>query len=187
MEPNVKGNAFRTIEHCFTELYGDEARKAALKLLPEPLRSSFEQKLLLASNWYPIGWYRATFAAFREAQHAGTELPREIGRRGVRRDLSSVYKQLFLKMVSPQALLGLSQRLFKSYFDTGQMLIEESRSGYVHAIWTGCEGWDENLWAELSGSCEVLLEMAGAKHVRLRVMKGGHTGDDVCDMEAHWA
>jgi hypothetical protein len=187
MEPHVKGNAFRTIEQCFTELCGDGAREAALGLLSEPLRRNFEQRLLLASNWYPIGWYRETFAAYREAQHAGVELPREIGRRGVRRDLSSVYKQLFLKMVSPQALLGLSQRLFKNYFDTGVMQIKQSRDGYVHATWSNCDGWDENLWAELAGSCEALLEMAGAKHVRLRVIKGGRSGDSACEMEAHWA
>jgi len=187
MEPQVKGNAFRTIEQCFVDLYGERAREAALQLLPEPLRSNFERRLLLASNWYPIGWYRTTFAAYRTAQHAGTELPREIGRRGVRRDLGSVYKQFFLKMVSPQALLGLSQRLFKNYFDTGQMTVEESRAGFVRAAWSGCDGWDENLWAELAGSCEVLLEMAGAKHVRLRVVSGGRSGDNACEMEAHWA
>jgi len=187
MEPCVKGNAFRTIEQCFVELCGDQARAAALERLSEPLRRSFELKLLLASNWYPISWYRETFAAYRQAQHAGIELPREIGRRGARRDLSSVYKQILLKMVSPQALMGLSQRLFKSYFDTGQMQIVQSRDGYVRATWTGCEGWDENLWAELAGSCEVLLEMAGAKHVRLRTVLGGRNGDNACEMEAHWA
>jgi hypothetical protein len=187
MGPNVKGNAFRTIEQCFIDICGAEARDAALKLLSEPLRASFEKKLLLASNWYPIAWYRDTFAAFRESQRAGVELPREIGRRGVRRDMAAVYKQILLKMVSPQALFGLSQRLFNNYFDTGLMQIKDSRSGYVHASWTGCDGWDDNLWAELSGSCEVLLEMAGAKHVRLRVVKGGRTGDNACEMEAHWA
>ncbi|RYZ03805.1 MAG: hypothetical protein EOO73_26595 [Myxococcales bacterium] len=187
MEPRVKGNAFRTIDHCFTELWGAEARAHALRLLSEPLRRGFEERQLLASNWYPIAWYRETFAAFREAQHAGLELPRELGRRGVKRDMSSVYKQVLLKMVSPQALLGLSQRLFNNYYDTGVMKIEQSRDGYVHAKWTGCEGWDENLWAELSGSCEVLLEMAGAKHVRLHVLKGGRSGDSACEMEARWA
>ena len=185
-EPQVKGNAFRTIEHCFTELCGNEARASALALLQEPLRRSYEQKQILASNWYPISWYRDTFAAFRESQRAGLELPREIGRRGVRRDMSAVYKQVLLKMVSPQALLGLSQRLFSSYFDTGKMSIPTSRSGYVLASWTGCEGWDENLWAELAGSCEVLLELAGAKHVRLRVVSGGRSGDSSCEMEARW-
>ena len=187
MEPRVKGNAFRTIDHCFAELCGAEARAAALRLLTEPLRRSYEERTLLASNWYPIGWYRDTFAAFRETQHAGPELPREIGRRGVRRDLGAVYKQILLKMVSPQALLGLSQRLFNSYFDTGVMKIQSSRDRYVHATWSGCEGWDENLWAELAGSCEVLLEMAGAKHVRLHVTKGGRSGDNTCEMEARWA
>lgn len=187
MDPQVKGNAFRTIEQCFTDICGEEARSAALQLLAPPLRRSYEERLLLASNWYPIAWYRDTFAAYREAQRAGTELPREIGRRGVRRDMSAVYKQLLLKMVSPQALLGLSGRLFKNYFDTGEMKIKISREHYVIAAWDGCEGWDENLWAELAGSCEVLLELAGAKHVRLRVIKGGRNGDSACEMEAHWA
>jgi len=187
MEPHVKGNAFRTIEHCFIEVCGEPARQKALTLLPAPLRSAFEQRLLLASSWYPIAWYRDTFAAYREVQQAGTELPRELGRRGVRRDMSSVYKQLFLKIVSPQALFSLSQLLFKNYFDTGEMRIEQSRPRYAHATWSGCHGWDENLWAELSGSCEVLLELAGAQHVRLRVIRGGRNGDSECEMEAHWA
>lgn len=186
MEPRVKGNAFRTIDHCFTELCGAEARASALQLLSEPLRRSYEERLLLASNWYPIGWYRETFAAFRRARHAGLELPRELGRRAARRDMGSVYKQILLKMVSPQALIGLSQRLFNNYFDTGEMRIAESRQGYVHATWAGCAGWDENLWAELFGSCEVLLTLAGAANVRLHVLRGGRTGDSACEMEAHW-
>jgi hypothetical protein len=187
MEPQVKGNSFRTIDLCFTELCGEEARADAARRLSEPFRTNFEKRLILASNWYPIGWYREAFSAFRESQRAGTELPREIGRRSVRRDLNAVYKQLLLKMVTPQALLALSQRLFKNYFDTGAMRVRESRAGFVRAEWTGCEGWDENLWAELAGSCEVLLEMAGAKHVRLRVVRGGSSGDSECEMEAHFA
>lgn len=187
MVSHVKGNAFRTLEEGFSEVYGGAARRAALALLSDSLRRSYEDRLLLASNWYPIAWYRETFAAFREAQRAGLELPRELGRRGVRHDMRSVYKQLLLKMVSPQALLSLSQRLFSSYFDTGEMKIEESRTGYVRVAWMGCEGWDENLWTELAGSSEALLELAGARHVRLRILAGGGDEDDSCSMEARWA
>ncbi len=186
MDPKVKGNAFRTIDQSFTELCGAQARELALTFLSEELRRAFELKLLLASNWYPIAWYRESFAAFRKARNAGPELAREIGRVGVRRDMSSVYKQVFLKVVSPHALLAVSQRLFGYYFDTGRFRTTESRTGYVRVACTGCEGWDENLWAELAGSCETLLEMAGAQHVRVRVVSGARNGDSAAEMEAHW-
>jgi hypothetical protein len=184
--PKVKGIAFRTIELCFAERYGHAARERANEHLPPELAENFRLRLILATSWYPIEDYKACFRAFRAATGGGAEVAREIGRLAARHDMASVHKQLFAKLISPGALLALSQRFFNNYYDTGTFKILESQRGFVRAQATACAGWDENMWAELAGSSEALLEIAGAKHVRLRITNGGRDGDESAELEARW-
>jgi hypothetical protein len=111
---------------------------------------------------------------------------RQIGRLTVKHDMRSVYKQLFLKLVSPQLLLSFSARLFNTYYDTGSLTIVESRRGYSLARLEGCVGFDANMWTEIIGASASMLEVAGAKEVRMHMRSGGHDGEDTMDMEAHW-
>jgi len=186
-ESKVKGVAFRTIALCYRELRGQPCFEQALGAMPESLRDGFRYKTLLAASWYPISWYRATFQAFRKASADGIELARDIGKLAARHDMSTVHKQILAKLVSPQALLSMSQRVFSTYYDTGQTEVLESRAGFVHMRFSGCEGWDENMWHELLGSCESLLEIAGAEHVRIRQLAGGGEYSSQADYEARWA
>jgi len=186
-EPQVKGVAFRTIELCFGELYGEARRDRARELMPEPLAAAYRYQSLMAASWYPIAWYREAFGAFRRATGAGPELAREVGRLAARHDMRGVHKQILAKLISPQALLAMSQRVFNTYYDTGRVETVESRRGYARIRCAGCTGWDENMWSEVVGSCESLLEIAGAKHVRSHTLLGGGNGDDEMIMEARWA
>ena len=151
-EPRVKGVAFRSIDTCYLELRGQPAHAKARGLMLPELREAYRSGLILSASWYPIAWYRDAFRAFRAASSDGSELARHIGRLTVRHDMQSVYKQLFLKLVSPQLLLSFSGRLFNTYYDTGSMTILESRKGYSLARLTGCVGWDANMWTEMVGA-----------------------------------
>ena len=55
----------------------------------------------------------------------GPELAQELGRLTARHDMSNVYKQILVRLISPEALLGLSQRLFKTYYDCGDFEVIE--------------------------------------------------------------
>lgn len=187
MDPKVKGIAFRTIDRCFLELQGAAAHARARELMRAEVRDAFAYRTLLAASWYPIAWYKETFRAFRQATGAGPELARSIGRLAARRDMAGVHKQILAKLISPQALLGMAQRVFNTYYDVGNLTISESRSGYVRVSCENCAGWNENMWSELVGSCGSLLEIAGGRHIRLRVVSGGGDGDDAAVLEAHWA
>src|SRR6185295_12295908 len=111
----------------------------------------YSSNLVLASSWYPIGWYKDAFRAFRSATGDGTDLSRQIGYQAVKRDMRSVYKAIFVRLISPQTLLGMSSRLFSSYYDTGHFDVLESRRGYVLVRLHGCAGWDLNMWTEIYG------------------------------------
>lgn len=185
-EAKVKGVAFRTIDTCFFELRGAKMHAKARELMFDEVRKAFESGLILPASWYPIGWYREVFRAFRAASGDGLELPRQIGYQAIKRDMSSIYKMMFVRIISPQTLLSLSSRLFSTYYDTGSFEVLESRKGYVHVKLSGCVGWDANMWTEIYGSCLSMLELAGAKEIRLRTKTGGRDHDTDTELEAHW-
>lgn len=187
MAAKVKGVALRTVETCFLELRGEAARQRADAFLPRELVDAFRYRTVMASGWYAIEQYKALFHAFRSATGEGPELPREIGRLAARHDMAGVHKQILARLISPQALLATSQRVFSTYYDTGRLELVEARRGFAHVRATGCLGWDQNMWSELMGSCESLLEISGAKHVRIRQLSGGKDDDAFLDVEARWA
>lgn len=43
------------------------------------------------------------------------------------------------------------------------------------------------MWTEVIGSCEQLLELGGANHVRLRIIAGGGDYADGLELAAHWS
>jgi hypothetical protein len=183
----VKGIAFRTIEHCFVQLCGSAAHERSRAAMTPQVADAYHYGTLLPASWYPISWYRDVFRAFRAAANAGPDLPRRIGALAVRHDMRGAHKRLLAWLTSPQTLLSLSQRVFNTYYDTGKLEIIESRPGYVHMHARGCLGWDQNMWSELAGSSQALLEVAGARQVRLRSLSGGRDGDAECELDAHWA
>ncbi len=184
--PRVKGVAFRSADLSFTELKGEEARAKAHELMVPEARDAFRYGALLASSWYPIEWYRDMFRAFRTVTGEGLELVREIGQRSVRHDMSSIYKRIFVKVISPETLLGISARLFNNYYDTGTLEVVESKQGYARIALRGCVGWDQNMFTEIIGSTQAFLEVAGATNIRSHLLSGGQDGDTGMEAHAFW-
>ncbi len=185
-EPRVKGVAFRSIDAVFLELRGPEAHGRARSAMPSELRDAYENGVVLAASWYPIAWYRDAFRAFRAATGEDAELARQIGHACARRDMSSIHKQLFAKIVSPQTLLAMSQRVFNTYYAYGRLEVTSTGRGRARLVGTGCVGFDENMWTEIVGSSTALLEIAGATNVRLRTLSGGRDGDTSIEVEGSW-
>ena len=185
-EPKVKGVAFRTVAICFRELKGDDAFEQARDVMMPELADAFRYGTLLAASWYPIGWYRELFRSLRESSSSGIELPHSIGMLAAQHDMAGVHKRIVAKLLSPQALFNASQRVFNTYYDTGKAQTLEHSKGYVRARFSGCIGWDANMWAELLGSCQSLLEIAGARDVGAQIVSGGGDSDTMSEFEAHW-
>lgn len=184
--PSIKGIAFRSVYASLGKLRGERAQEAVLAAASEQLREGFTYGAIVAGGWYPIELYKELFAVIRSTTGEGKELVHEIGRQCTRQDMSGVYS-VIAKLISPQSLFSLSQRVFSSYYSVGKVKVAESRSGYSHATWSECRRFDENMWSEILGSCVQLLEIGGAKHVRARILKGGQDGDDHMEAAAHWS
>lgn len=185
-EPRVKGIAFKSVDTSFAELRGAEARIKARSLMNKELADTFRNSLMLAASWYPIGWYSDVLRSFREATGDGPDLIRQIGYRCMELDMKSVHKQLFARFVSPQTMLSMGARMFNNYYDTGKFEVLDGRRGFVHVKFSGCLGWDANMFQEMVGSSTAMLELSGGRDARARVTSGGRDGDTSMELDVHW-
>jgi hypothetical protein len=58
--------------------------------------------------------------------------------------------------------------------------------GVAHGRYKDADGWDENMWAEIRGSLELMLELAGAMDIRVRLLAGGGNNDGYAESEGQW-
>ncbi len=184
--PRVKGVAFRSVHASLGKLRGEKAQVAAIAAASEELKNGFTYGAIVPGGWYPIEWYKDLFRAIRSATGEGKELVHEIGRQCTRNDMAGIYSML-AKLISPQSLFSMSQRVFSNYYSAGSVEVVESRKGYTHARWRECRAFDENMWTEILGSCVQLLEIGGARNVRARIVAGGQDGADTMEAAAHWS
>jgi hypothetical protein len=185
MGPQVKGIAFRSALRALERLRGPALVETAVSLMSPDLATSIRYGTLIASSFYPIEWYRNFFTSIVAVTGGSEAIIREIGRESARLDMTGIYKTAF-KLLSPQAVFGLSSRLFSNYYDTGTVAIVESRKGYALARWSNCVGFDRNMWLEVFASAEMYLELAGATHVRMRILSGAGPTDGAAEVQAHW-
>jgi hypothetical protein len=153
--------------------------------LPADLREAIRYRRITGEMWYPLSWYRALHAAAQDATGMGRVLARMLGRETTRADFSGV-NRVFLFVLSPQALLAKAPRVYEQYFTTGTVSTPEIRRGQARVRFEGCKGFDRNIWDDMTGSVEVLVELAGGRDVRVEIVSGGDEGDVDTEMTLTW-
>lgn len=143
---------------------------------------------ITGGGWYPVAWLRQVYAVLMDATGRGPELAREIGYRGIYRDLSTGPFRVIGKLTSPEALFKRAPWVFSRYFEHGCMRVEVRGPGEVEVEFEACHGFDAVIWQDLIGGCEgALAAIGGTPHaVRVRVRAGGHDGDSHCRLVGSW-
>jgi hypothetical protein len=167
-------------------LRGRAAVEKTIALVSPELREALEYGKVVASGWYPVGWFKELHAAAQKATDEGPELSHKIGYEGTRSDFRGIYK-FVASMFSPETLLKQSPRVWKSYWDGGELVITEASDGRARARCARCFGFDRNLWLNVVGGVQSALEIAGAMKVEVKIVSGGNTGDHAMEFEATWA
>lgn len=177
---------FRSTVNALASLRGQEAADRALALLSPELGQAMRSGGVAASGWYPVAWLRELHGAAQRACGAGPQLARAIGYEAAGADFRGVYR-LLASLLSPETLLSLAPRVWRTYWDGGQTKLLEARKGMSRGLTFGCHGFDRSIWESIIGGSIALLEIGGAKNVRMRVVAGGGDGDDAMDCEARWS
>lgn len=189
-EPQIKGLSTRSVFQALTTLRGEHVASEVVEhLIGQQNTREFGEALhfggVVASTWYPLAWHAQLMRAIRHVTGEGPELVWALGRQSTASDLSTVHK-IFLGLLAPHTVLNISPRLFGSYYDTGAVEVMEARKGFGRVEWRGCRGFDSNLWTEILGGCEALLDASGAKRIQIDRLQGGGNNQDFMRASASW-
>jgi hypothetical protein len=185
-EPQTKGINFGSFTRTLARLKGDHVLADTLAALPPDLGGRLRVGTLLTGNWYPLSWYLDLHRAARRVTGAGPEFARTVGYENTLDDLKGVYR-IFIKMLSPQFVISKSTFLFNTYYDTGKMTVTDAVAGSALAHWSGCTGFDHNLWQDILGGSQAGLVLSGARDIQLETLSGGKDGDDFLEVRARWS
>jgi hypothetical protein len=184
-ELRTKGVSLLSFVSTLRTLHGSEATERTLDNLPGEVCAALREGLVVASSWYPLGWHRAMHASAQRACKASPELARSIGFHGTQADFRGVYR-FVASLIAPDRLIRISPRVWSNYFDGGKVTIDEHYTGKVLTTFSECHGFDRSLWENTIGGSLAVLDIAGAKNVRTRVVRGGGDGDDLLEVELSW-
>jgi hypothetical protein len=185
MEPLAKGVAFRGLIGALERLHGEPAVTRLVELLPATLANAVRFGKFVSGGWYPLSDYRLLHATAARAVGAGPGLSRAIGREATLDDFRGVYRVLTF-VLSPEFLIRRSPALWNRYFSVGRLKIPEAKQGAARAEFTGCVGFDYNLWDGALGGCIGVLESCGARDVQITIVGGGSDHDDHLTANATW-
>ncbi|MCA9628472.1 MAG: hypothetical protein KC766_12430 [Myxococcales bacterium] len=166
-------------------LFGSRGQQQILEQLPEDLAEGLAYGRIITGGWYPIGWLSAMHVAAQDVTGNGRELARKLGYMGSKSYFRGVHK-IFISFMDPGFVIGKSPLIFRKYYDTGDAAVVEQNRGNCVLRFTDCKGFDANLWQGLMGACEAVLELSGAKNIRLRAVSGGGDVDEDADVSAYW-
>lgn len=182
----VKGIALRNFSVVLAALRGEKFAKEVLAAISPTLRDALQTGKIVPSGWYPLEWYRELHAGVRRVTGGEPGVAWLIGRESTKHDMTGIYR-IFLRIVSPHYILSAGSRIFGTYYRPGTMRVLESRGGFSRVAFENCAGFDRHVWNDVLGGCEVSLELAGARVVRVHLESGGHDGDTEAVAVAWWS
>ncbi len=185
-EPMAKGSNLVGLLAAVEGTFGKPLAEQLLADCPAELAAAFRDNKVLIGGWYPLAWYKTMHRAAQRLSGRDERLAWELAHRFVFDQLGGVYKAL-MKLISPHWLFNFPSLIFSRYFDTGKLVVPESRAGFVRGVWSGCRGFDRNIWYATMGGSQAALERAGAKNVRIEIIRAGGDGDDEAEATGAWS
>jgi hypothetical protein len=182
----AKGIAFWSFLTTLERVRGTDDLEATKAELPREIAEALRLGEVVATGWYPIGWYRELHAAMNRAcRQEGFELSHRIGRDSALADFRGIYR-LLMRVVSSEMLVSQAPRLFRLYYEGGEVGMAETGKGLGVVEFSGWHGFDRAMWADVTGGMEGVLVARRAVHIRHRVLRGGGS-DGTFKIEYRWS
>jgi hypothetical protein len=182
-EPHAKGINFRSLIGAAQRLLGPVMLEKMVTLLPPELGKQVRKNTFVTGSWYPLADFRALHGAALQATGRGPELTRELSRECALDDFRGVFRVLTF-VLTPEWIMRRTPVIWHRYFDVGQVTVE-AQARYALAHWTGAVGFDRVLWNDVIGGSTGVLEVCGAKKLKVSIASGGGDEDNL-SLAAEW-
>jgi eukaryotic-like serine/threonine-protein kinase len=180
----IRGSAFITLREFVKERFGTAGWEKLLGRLSAEDRKEVDEIL-------PIGWYdfrlRVRMLRILESE-LGVGDPKileQFGRFGAERDLNTITRA-FLKLASPSFALEKTGEYWSRFHDYGSWKVVRNSERAATGTLTDTPFDNELYCKELRGYMQRLLELVGAKDVKLIHTLCIGRGDKVCEFKGTW-
>lgn len=185
VDARVKGTGFLGIASSIREVLGDEVYERTLTELPPEIRDALRFGTVTPSAWVPIAWHAALHDAVVTASRSGPTVCRRIAKHTTIAHFNGVYR-IFARVAGPEMVFPKASAILRTYYSHAEVTTHEVRKGYTRTEFHGCVGFTPPIWENIAGACEAILELSGAKTLRLRIVAGGRAGDESAVVEGRW-
>ena len=166
-------------------LRGPQRVAAALERMSSPAREALRYGEVVASGWYPVGWYAELLQAIVDSSNGSADVVRSIAVVAIDRDINGVYRFL-VERLNPGTVAALVCKLFPRYYSSGNIRVEAVGAKHFRVYIGDCIGFTELMWQELYASGKHLVARSGAKNPRHYILEGGKDGDSHIVIDARW-
>jgi predicted hydrocarbon binding protein len=136
-------------------------------------------------GWYDIGVYDRVHEAI-DRELGGGSVMSELGRFCAERDLTTVHR-LFLRMASPSFLFSKYGAFWRRYQDSGEWSVVKEGERRVRGSLVGWGSVSESTCVRLAAYIERMLELCGAKGIRVTRPRCRSRGDACCEYLCEWS
>jgi hypothetical protein len=182
-EPHAKGINFRGTIASARRLLGPATIEKVIARLPAELGRQVEKNSFVTGSWYPLADYRLLHTAILQATGGGADLTRAISRDAALDDFRGIFKVLTF-VLTPEWIMRRTPVIWHKYFDVGKVAVEAAH-GWASAHWTEAVGFDRVLWNDVIGGSTGVLEVCGAKQLKMTIASGGGDEDHL-ELAAEW-
>jgi hypothetical protein len=185
VEIRAKGMTFSLLLANLERLRGQDAVEATYRALPSEVAAALRLGEIVSNGWYSIEWYRSLHAAMNRAcDEKGVELSYRIGRESSISQFRGMHR-LLLRVLSSEMLVSQTPKIFRMYFDGGDVVVSTVDTGFGTLDFSGWHGFDRAVWSGVMGGIEGFLVARRAFDIRHRVIRGGGS-DGSLKVEYKW-
>lgn len=182
----VKGQALRQDWEVVTHLYGEQVRANILeRLLLREFRELSETGKILPSGWYPVAWANEFLRAAQAELPQVMDLPERLARATVERDMQGMYGFL-TRFLSPEFCVRQAPRVLGTYHKGLHVDAKMAGPHLAELTFTECQGVSRALWRSMSSGAGRIVEQAGGRDVKFRILQGGYERDERTVIEFSW-
>jgi hypothetical protein len=191
---HIKGSAFAEFLRWCEREHGREVLTAQLSTLSPEAREKLhldptkESIGILASLWYDtpaIGGLVDALtrdASPQEREHMAQQAAQIV----MQRTLRGIYRTLFQWLATPERYAGFADRLWRSYHDSGRMVVERASPNVAICTITDWHGHHPFMCAMCRASAEVIYREMGCRDVVCVREACVDDGDAVCRFVTRW-
>lgn len=167
--------------------FGEAGLQRVLQQLGHEDRRIIETQGRLSSAWIPTRtWAVFAAAVFTTLAQGDTSLLVRMGEHSANTDLSGIYK-IFVKLGSPEFILGRFARVLGTYFDHASAQLETPKAKSMVLTFRGFDQKDHLIEHCILGYCSAAIKSSGGKEVGLRITTSLAEGKDFFVIEGSWS